>query len=76
MKTIQIIAICEFNHRNFQVMFELRFDGNDKNEFISTEPSKCSHDLTFGIAVYNGSALTTGSYYNSEQSSPRTKILN
>ena len=39
------------------------FDGENYETVASSD---CDHDWTFGLANYNGSALTTGSYYNSD----------
>ena len=41
-----------------------RFDGEN---FVTTASSKCFHDFTLGIAVYGNMALTTGSYFESDQ---------
>ena len=38
------------------------FDGEN---FEAVASSKCAHGLTFGLANYQGSALTTGSEFNS-----------
>ena len=61
--TADKIATCKWleslreNHK-----FVSSFDGES---FENAGSSECDHDLTFGLAVYRGKALTTGSFYDS-----------
>ena len=47
------------NCRKKKLYFYFRFDGEN---FENASPSKCDHELTYGLANYRGKALTTGSY--------------
>ena len=48
-------------------MFDLNyyFVSFDGEIFETAASSKCDHAETYGLANYRGSALTTGSFYNS-----------
>ena len=49
---------------------KFRFDGE---KFSVAASAKCYHDRTLNLAVYNGTALTTGSFYeNSEDLAGKT----
>ena len=55
-------AKCKFKNADwFEIIYFLSFDGDS---FNSIKWSKCDHDLTYGLANYRGSPMTTGSYRN------------
>ena len=64
--TAEKIATCKLleslSHIEYH-KFVFSFDGDS---FENAGSSKCDHDYTYGLAVYRGKALTTGSYLNSD----------
>ena len=61
---LQSNVICKLkNYAWFEIIYFLSFDGE---YFETVAASTCDHALTYGLANYGGSPMTTGSYVDSD----------
>ena len=58
------VVTCKLINESLSLnnFFNFSFDGEN---FENAASSKCEHDYTYGLAIYRGEALTTGSQLNS-----------